>query len=83
MSEEPVVIATSIALRKGGSLQVTIPKEVVKFLNLEPGDYIMFIHDPKTNRIFIDKVEKVVDSRGLAFSLSKKVLKRLLQGGHK
>lgn len=81
MSEEPIVIASGVALRKGGSIQVTIPKEVVRLLELEPGDHLMFTYDPKTRRLFIDKVTRMVNPSGLSFSISTRYIKKLLEEG--
>lgn len=81
MSEEPVIIASGIALRKGGSIQITIPKEVVGLLKLETGDYLVFVYDPKTKRIFIDKAVRMITPDGFSFSISKEVAKKLLKEG--
>lgn len=59
--------------RRGGSLQVTLPSQVVKIMKLVAGDKIVFYYDSESRRIFIAripkaKLESIVD---LEFSLPK------------
>jgi AbrB family looped-hinge helix DNA binding protein len=77
--ERSVVIATGTVLKKGGSLQITIPKEVVELLELEPGDNVMFVYDREAKRVFLDKVAILTTPSGLSFSISKELAKKLLK----
>jgi len=75
------VIATGTALKKGGSIQITIPKEVVRLLELEPGDHIMFVYDWEAKRVFLNKIATFTEPSGLSFSISKELVKKLLTRG--
>ena len=79
IDKEAYVIDTVTALKKGGSIQITIPKEVVDIMELNPGDQIMFVRNPKTESISIYKVAVLTSPTGLSFSISKKLAKKLLE----
>jgi len=49
------VVGTRSVSRRGGSLQVTIPKAVAEFLRIRSGDKVAFIIDEKSNCVIIGK----------------------------
>ena len=60
-------------------MQITIPKAVVKLLELEPEDLISFVYDADAKQVFISKIGEIVSPNGLSFSISKESVKKLLE----
>lgn len=67
------------AMKKGGSLLVTIPVEAIRIMRLASGDQIAFFQDRRSKQIFIGKIEKVTTRQGLSFSVSKELARKLLK----
>jgi bifunctional DNA-binding transcriptional regulator/antitoxin component of YhaV-PrlF toxin-antitoxin module len=78
--EELIPLSIRKVSRKGGSLSITIPIEVVKMLNLEPDDSIIFLYDKNKKQVIINKVISTYTTpSGLSFSISKELAKKLLK----
>jgi antitoxin component of MazEF toxin-antitoxin module len=78
--EELIPLSIRKVSRKGGSLSITIPIEVVKMLNLEPDDIIIFLYDKNKKHVIINKVISTYTTpSGLSFSISKELAKKLLK----
>jgi bifunctional DNA-binding transcriptional regulator/antitoxin component of YhaV-PrlF toxin-antitoxin module len=69
--------------KRGGSLQVTIPTEVLAIMRIETGDRIVFYYDEEAKRITLGKVPKedIEKMITLEFSVSRDLAKRILQRG--
>lgn len=79
--EEFVPLAVRRISRKGGSLSLTIPIEIVNMLDLKPNDNLVFLYNKNKKRIVIDKaVSTFTTPSGLSFSISKELAKKLLEG---
>ena len=81
MSEELIPMGVRSVSIKGGSLQLTIPAEASKLMGLNVGDIVVFLFNPKTKQIIINKIDKVTTPTGLSFSVSKDTARKLLQKG--
>jgi len=51
------IIAYRVLSKKGGSLSLTIPIEIVKYMELQKGDYLVFCIRKKIGKIFIEKAK--------------------------
>jgi bifunctional DNA-binding transcriptional regulator/antitoxin component of YhaV-PrlF toxin-antitoxin module len=73
-------VAVRAVSRKGGSIYITIPSEIVQLLNLNLGDSIAFLEDKNTGSVIIKKVApSYTTPEGFSFSISKKSAKNLLK----
>ena len=73
-------IAVRAVSRKGGSIYVTIPSEIVQLLNLNLGDSIAFLEDKNTGNVVVKKVaSSYTTPEGFSFSISKESAKDLLK----
>lgn len=82
MSSENIELGVRVITRRGGSLQVTLPTDVIKLMKLVKGDRIIFKYHKSMKRIVLGKVTKkeLEALATLEFSmpedLARKVLKR-------
>lgn len=68
--------------KRGGSLSITIPIDVVSKLDLKPGDCIVFLYDSERKEIILNKLPPTLTTpSGLSFSISKELAKKLLKEG--
>ena len=80
--EELILLSVRPLSRKGGSLSITIPKEIVKILDLNVGNYIAFFYEKTSKKIIVEKVKPTYTTpSGLSFSISKRSAKKLLNEG--
>jgi bifunctional DNA-binding transcriptional regulator/antitoxin component of YhaV-PrlF toxin-antitoxin module len=77
--EDLLVVGTRSVSTKGGSLQITIPSEVAKLMDLKVGEPVLILYNRKTQQIIISKIERVETPSGLSFSISKELAKKLLK----
>jgi antitoxin component of MazEF toxin-antitoxin module len=78
--EEFIPLAVRRVSRKGGSLSITIPIEIVNMLCLKPDDNLVFLYNKNKRNIIIDKATSTfTTSSGLSFSISKELAKKLLK----
>lgn len=80
---ELTIVGTRSVSTKGGSLQVTIPSEVVKLMNLKVGEPLLILYNRKMQQIVISKISTISTPGGLSFSISKESTKKLLREGKK
>ena len=80
LSEDLSALAVRKVSRKGGSLNITIPIEIVRILDLRPDDNMVFLYDKRQKKIIIDKaVSTYTTPSGLSFSVSKELARKLLK----
>jgi len=74
-------LGVSRVSKRGGSLQVTIPKDASTIMKLTSGDRITFYYDEQGKRITLGKVprEDIEKMVTLEFSLSKEVAKKIIE----
>ena len=76
----PQIIAVRNVSRRGGSLQITVPSEVVEIMKISNGDRIAFYYDFNTKSIRLGKVPKI-DIKKIAeleFAVSKELYEKIV-----
>ena len=54
-SQPDAIIVYRMLSKKGGSLSITLPMDIVKYMGLQEGDYLVFSARKKVGKIFIEK----------------------------
>ena len=80
--EELIPVAVRRVSRKGGSLSITVPLEIVNILNLKSDDSLVFLYNKIKKQVIINKaIPTYTTPSGLSFSISKEQAKKMLKEG--
>jgi bifunctional DNA-binding transcriptional regulator/antitoxin component of YhaV-PrlF toxin-antitoxin module len=85
-NKERIELGVRYVQQKGGSLQVTVPTEVVDIMRLDIGDQIIFYYDKGAKRITLGKIAKedILHARkmvSLEFSVPKDLYDKITDEG--
>ena len=85
-NKERMELGVRYVQQKGGSMQVTIPTQVVDIMRLDVGDQNIFYYDKGTKRIMLGKIAKEDILRAqkmvsLEFSVSKDLYDKITHKG--
>jgi hypothetical protein len=58
--EQDVIVELRNVARKGGSLSLTIPNSIRKYMGIKGGDTLLFVARKKIGRVYIEKVRQVL-----------------------
>jgi hypothetical protein len=58
--EPEVIMELRNPSKKGGSLSVTIPNSIRRYMNLQKGDILLFIARKKVGRVYLEKVRQAL-----------------------
>jgi hypothetical protein len=59
-SEPDVILELRNVARKGGSLSLTIPNSIRKYMGIEANDMLLFVARKKIGRVYIEKVRRAL-----------------------
>jgi len=59
LSNPDVLVEMRDVSKRGGSLSITLPKAVSEYLDLHPGDKILFAIRKRLGKICVDKVQSI------------------------
>jgi hypothetical protein len=59
-SEPDVILELRNVARKGGSLSLTIPNSIRRYMGIEANDMLLFVARKKIGRVYIEKVRRAL-----------------------
>jgi len=82
MEKKTLELGVRTVSKRGGSFQVTVPRDVVRLMKIVNGDRMAFSYDRELQKVILGKVSRLDLERAvsLQFSISKEFVKRLLEG---
>jgi len=63
LSDPSIKAEVRHVLKKGGSLQVSIPKSIVQYMNLSPNSLLLFVVRKNIGRVYMTKVLSLSDGK--------------------
>jgi len=63
LSDRSVIAETRRVLKKGGSLQVNIPKNIIQYMNLSPDSLLLYVARKNIGHVYVTKVLSISNGK--------------------